>query len=315
MSALVHIRVVVPEHLRAAIVADLTDNESVTNIVVLEAAVVHPAGDLVLFDVARESINHTVAGLEGRGVRKHGSITVVHTHLTLGERVDVLRDAAPGEGHATVVWPEIETIVRADARTSWLYLTYFLTAAVIAAAGIMSDSSILIVGAMVVGPEFAPLAAMSWALERRDWSLFAQAAITGAIGSTLAVAGAALLTLVADAAGWIPQGFDMGDLPLTGFISHPDVFTLIVAVAAAVAGMLALTLERSGTLVGVLVSVTTIPAIAGIGVAAATAEWDDLRGASIQLAINIAALTVVGAVTLAVLRHRTPQAQPTPAVG
>jgi uncharacterized hydrophobic protein (TIGR00271 family) len=308
VSALVHIRVVVPAALRDAVVAALSDNVSVTNIIVLADAVIHPNGDLVLFDVARESINHTVAELESLGVREHGSITVVHTHLSLGQRIDVLRDVAPGEGHATVVWPEIETIVRADARMSWLYLTYFLTAAVIAAAGIMSDSSILIVGAMVVGPEFAPLAAMSWALERRDWSLFAQAALTGAVGSALAVAGAALITLVVEAAGWVPQGFDMGDLPLTGFISHPDVFTLIVAAAAAVAGMLALTLERSGTLVGVLVSVTTIPAIAGIGVAAATAEWDDVRGASLQLAINLAALTVVGAITLAVLRRRTPRA-------
>ena len=305
MSALVHIRVVVPELLRDPILGCLTANASVANIVVFTDAVRQPLGDLVLFDVARESINETVESLERIGVRTMGSITVVHSHLTLGEQVDVLREAAPGEGHATVVWPEIEAIVRADARPSWLYLTYFLVATIIAAAGIMSDSSILIVGAMVVGPEFAPLAAMSWALQRRDWRMLRQAAITGAIGSALAVCGAAALTLIADAAGWIPQDFDMGDLPLTGFISHPDAFTGIVAAAAAVAGILALTLERSGTLVGVLVSVTTIPAIAGIGVAAATAEWDDVRGASLQLSINILALTVVGAITLAVLRRRT----------
>ena len=305
MSSLVHIRVVVPAALRESTFDCLSANPSVTNIVVFADSVRQPTGDLVLFDVARESINATVESLVSIGVRSHGSITVVHTHLTLGERVDLLRENAPGDGHATVVWHEIESIVRADAQPSWLYLTYFLVAAVIAAAGIMSDSSILIVGAMVVGPEFAPLAAMSWALERRDWSLLMRAAMTGAIGSAAAVAGAAMLTVAAEAAGWIPHGFDMGDLPLTGFISHPDEFTVLVAAAAAIAGMLALTLERSGTLVGVLVSITTIPAIAGIGVAAATAEWDDMAGAAGQLAINIVALTLVGALTLAVLRRRT----------
>jgi uncharacterized hydrophobic protein (TIGR00271 family) len=306
MSALVHVRLVVPQPLREEVIAVLYDIDAVTNVVVLADAVVQPCGDLVLFDVARESINHTVAALDAAGVNEHGSITVVHTHLTLGQRIDDLRHAAPGDGHSTVVWPEIETIVHADAQPSATYLTYFVMASLIAAAGIMSDSSILIVGAMVVGPEFAPLAAMSWALERRDWRLFLAAARTGALGSALGLASAAVLTLLAEAAHWIPHGFDMGDLPLTGFISHPDVFTVIVAAAAGVAGMLALTLERSGTLVGVLVSVTTLPAIAGIGVAVATAEWDDVRGAAVQLALNLVTLTVVGALTLAVLRRRTP---------
>ena len=47
--------------------------------------------------------------------------------------------------------------------------------------------------------------------------------------------------------------------------------------------MLSLTSAKSGALIGVLISVTTIPAAANIGVAAALGDWSDWRGAMAQL--------------------------------
>ena len=61
--------------------------------------------------------------------------------------------------------------------------------------------------------------------------------------------------------------------PLTGFISNPDFFSFFVAFVAGVAGILSLTSAKSGALIGVLISVTTIPAAANIGVAAAYGDW------------------------------------------
>ena len=105
MSSLVHIRVVVPASLRESTFGCLAANPSVTNIVVFADSVRQPVGDLVLFDVARESINETVESLVSIGVRSHGSITVVHTHLTLGERVAALppwsTGPPPGGGQTT----------------------------------------------------------------------------------------------------------------------------------------------------------------------------------------------------------------------
>ncbi len=51
--------------------------------------------------------------------------------------------------------------------------------------------------------------------------------------------------------------------------------------------MLSLTNAKSGALIGVLVSVTTIPAASNIGVAAAYGEWDAAVGALQQLLINL----------------------------
>ena len=48
---------------------------------------------------------------------------------------------------------------------------------------------------------------------------------------------------------------------------------------------------------------TTIPAAANIGVAAAYADWEELGGALAQLLINLTCLTVSGIATLGVLRR------------
>ena len=67
--------------------------------------------------------------------------------------------------------------------------------------------------------------------------------------------------------------------------------------------MLSLTTAKSGALVGVLISVTTIPAAANVGVAAAYAEWREVAGAGSQLFINLVALTIAGVGTLLVQRR------------
>ena len=69
---------------------------------------------------------------------------------------------------------------------------------------------------------------------------------------------------------------------------------MYVAVLAGVVGMLSLTTPKSSALVGVLISVTTIPAAANIGVAAAYDDWDDVRGAALQLGVNLAGIFIAG---------------------
>ena len=73
--------------------------------------------------------------------------------------------------------------------------------------------------------------------------------------------------------------------------------------------MLSLTEGRSGAHIGVLVSVTTIPAVGNIGAAAAFGSWDDVGGAAAQLGVNVAGLVVAGVVTLQV-QARTTTARP-----
>ena len=100
-----------------------------------------------------------------------------------------------------------------------------------------------------------------------------------------------------------PVGFVVTAHPLTEFISRPDHFSFIVAFIAGIAGALALTSSKSGALIGVLVSVTTIPAAANVGLACAYGEWHEWRGAMLQLALNLTAIVLAGVLTLFVQRR------------
>ena len=305
MASLVHFRLVVPADQVDVVIHVLLGRTGVTNVAQLAGASLQPVGDVVLFDVAREASNDLLADLQLLGLTTHGSLSVTHSTLSIGLGVDAALEAAPGEADNTVLWAEVETVVERGRRVTPLLQAYFVIAAVIATAGVLTDSSILIVGAMVVGPEYGPIAAMSWNLQRRRWRPLLASSLVGALGSAAVVA-AWLMTLVLKWLDRIPDGFQLGEQINAGFISHPDVYSAIVASVAAAAGVLSLAFAHSSTLVGVLVSVTTIPAIAAIGIGAAVGDWHGAWGAVGQLSVNLGCLVVVGALTFALLRWRTP---------
>ncbi|MBO0744627.1 MAG: DUF389 domain-containing protein, partial [Candidatus Dormibacteraeota bacterium] len=62
------------------------------------------------------------------------------------------------------------------------------------------------------------------------------------------------------------------------------------------------TTARSMSLVGVFISVTTVPAAGNAAVALALANWGEVLGSVEQLALNLSGMIAAGMVTLVVLR-------------
>jgi uncharacterized hydrophobic protein (TIGR00271 family) len=123
-----------------------------------------------------------------------------------------------------------------------------------------------------------------------------------AVGFPLAILAAYLFTLFAQATGLLDADIESSRHALSDFISHPDAFSFIVAALAGAAGVLSLTSAKSGALIGVLISVTTILAAANIGIAAALGDWSDWRGSIAQLAVNLVAIVLAGVGTLEIQR-------------
>jgi uncharacterized hydrophobic protein (TIGR00271 family) len=176
-----------------------------------------------------------------------------------------------------------------------------MIATLIGAVGILLDSPILIVGAMVVGPEFGPIAALCVAIVQRRADLARRSATALLVGFPIAIAVAFAWSLVFRHLGLAEGPSDVH--PFTQFISHPDFFSFFIAYLAGTAGVLSLTSAKSGALIGVLISVTTIPAAANIGVAMAYEDWSEVAGASAQLGVNLVAL-VLGGVARLYVQHR-----------
>jgi uncharacterized hydrophobic protein (TIGR00271 family) len=169
--------------------------------------------------------------------------------------------------------------------------------------GILLDQPILIVGAMVVGPEFGPLAGLSVALVERRGDLARRSLTALGVGFPTGIALACLATAAFRWTGVSPDEFVASEHQFTDFISEPDFFSFFVAFVAGTAGILSLTNAKSGALIGVLISVTTIPAASNIGVAAAYGDWGEAGGAAAQLAINLTSIVLAGVLTLYVQRR------------
>jgi uncharacterized membrane protein len=116
-------------------------------------------------------------------------------------------------------------------------------------------------------------------------------ALVGGFG--LAVAGALILALIIRVAGLEPRAYALGIRPVSNLIDTPNWFSLIVALLAGVVGVVSLTEARSSTLIGVFISVTTIPAASDAGVSLAFGSYSEAWGSVVQLLLNITVLTAV----------------------
>ena len=202
-----------------------------------------------------------------------------------------------GEGGVDgFAWVEILGQARANSRPLARYLALINVAAVIAALGVITSSSILIVGAMAVSPDLLPICATCVGLVRGDREIARRAFVTLTVGLGLVVVTAAILSWFLDVFGFLPAGFDVEQSSLST-LAKTDYSTVLIALAAGVAGMLSFE-TRASTAVGVAISVTTIPASAYLGVALGAGGIEHAMGALVVLAINVALLIVGGTLTL-----------------
>lgn len=300
---MIHLRLIVTQDLTVPVLDHLRKRPGVAHVLHLRGAAVTPPGDLVLCDVSREAANEVVEWLQRQGVHHSGAISVDAASTVVSDAAARADAEAPGEAGDALIWEQIEAQARSDSVATTSFFVLMGIAAVIAGVGILLDSPILIVGAMVVGPEYGPIAAACVAATRFRWRPAAHATATLCSGLLVAAFASFLATLAFRATHLALDQYDLSDRELTAFISQPDGMAAVVAVLAGVVGMLSLTQSRSGALVGVLVSVTTIPAVANVGVAAAYRAWSEVVGAALQLGVNLAALALAGVATLAV-QHR-----------
>ena len=300
---MVHLRIVVPTDRSEKVLDLLEAAPSACNLVYLAGAARKPRGDVVLCDIAREDASVLIEDLKELGVGHDGSISLEQIDSQISVAADRAERAARGAPANAVVWEEVEARTSENTELGGNFLAFMVLACLIASVGIFLGSPILIVGAMVVGPEFGPLAGFCVAIVERRPPAALRSLAALAVGFPLGITAAFLFTLISKATGLLEADFSASVHPLTQFISKPDDFSFIVACFAGAAGMLSLTSAKSGALIGVLISVTTIPAAANVGVAAAVADWSEWRGAMAQLAVNLTAIVLAGVATLYVQRR------------
>ncbi|MER6091792.1 DUF389 domain-containing protein [Streptomyces bluensis] len=295
---MLHLRLITPSDKTDGVVRLVERTVGTTHLVVLPGAARNPAGDVVLCDVAREAGDELIGALRALGLDTTGSIAVENIDLSLSKRAEKAEEEAPGEGADAVLWEHLADATHEESTLSITYVAFITLATMIAACGVVLDNAVLIVGAMAVGPEFGPLAGFSTALVQRHPRLALRSLIALLVGFAVAMAVTVAFSLFMDAVGLFSEAQLRAERPNTGFVYAPDWFSFVVAVLAGIAGTLSLTSAKSGALVGVAISVTTVPAAANAAVALSYGDTAQTWGSTEQLLLNLLGIVLAGTLTL-----------------
>jgi uncharacterized hydrophobic protein (TIGR00271 family) len=300
---MLHLRILVPPDLTPSVRAMLQREPGAVHLSIAPGEAIDPPGDVLEVDIEHASLAAIVSRLEDLGVPDRGAFSfsdVLDARSSAAERAHRETIAVGAE---LIAWDEVAARTREDTTATPAFLVLMVIAGVIAAGGILTDNELLIVGAMIVSPDYGPLAGLCVAIVARLGDRIRSSAMALAIGFGVAALSAAVVAWLARAANQVPASYLAGDRPVTELIAEPNAASLVVALAAGVAGMIALGQAKSGAVVGVLVSVTTIPAAANVGVALALGNVDEAAGALAQLLINLGGLIVAGVGSLLVGRR------------
>src|SRR5215469_6234590 len=305
---MLHVRVVCPADRTARLASLLAEAAGVTNVVQMDGHARRPDGAAISFDVSAAGANHVLAMLRHLGLDGDGAIRVdrVAAELTRagppagpgrtgGFRGAVRREVVP-------VWEMVEAAVHEGEAYALSFYWLLAIAGLIGAVGILTNSQVLIVGAMVVSPEYSAIIAVALGVSKLNGQAVKNGLLALGLGFLGAIAATLLFGLAVRAAGQTPEAFTDGVRPVADLINKPDAFSVVVALLAGMAGVISLTEARAYGVIGVLISVVTIPAAASIGLSIAYTEWREVLGSLLQLLLNVLLLIAVGAGGLRVKR-------------
>ncbi|WP_243788944.1 DUF389 domain-containing protein [Saccharopolyspora gloriosae] len=294
---MLHLRIVSPPERTDQVLAVLREQRGTAHLCLFPQAALEPAGDVIEVDVAREAADDVLAGIGADELAEVGAVQLTDGGTLLSEQGKQAEWSAPGDASDAVVWDDLIARTGEESRLSGTFAAFLSLACLLAAVGVVTDSEVTVVGAMVLGPEFGPLAAIVVGVTRRRWELVRQAVLALVVGFPVAMVLTVGATMLGQALGLLSAG-SLADNEHVAFVYQVGWASLIVSLLAGAAGMLSLTSAKSGALVGVFISVTTVPAAGYAAVAATLGAWDRFFASTAQLAVNLTGIVLAASVVL-----------------
>ncbi|MEU0099681.1 DUF389 domain-containing protein [Streptomyces sp. NPDC006267] len=295
---MIHIRAVSPPDLTDEVVALLSDDPCVLDLIVLRDVARNPDGDSIACDVLTGAANDVLRRLRAVRLDQRGSLVIEPVDMAFSGRAAEGGRRELGPLSRAPVWEQVEARIRAGGRYPPSFYLYLVVAGLIGSVGIVTNSPILIVAAMVVGPEYGAIVSVALGIDRSHPAMVRGGLAALGAGFLLTMAVTFLFALFIRGFGLQSEAFDQGLRPVSHLIDTPNFLSVAVAVLAGIVGIVSLTEARTSALLGVFISVTTIPAAADVAVSTAFTSWSDVRGSAIQLVVNILVLIVVGTAAL-----------------
>lgn len=178
----------------------------------------------------------------------------------------------------------------------WLLL---VLSAVIATAGILSDSTATVIGAMIVAPLAIPIQGVAAAIAFGEGRALLHSGVTLASAIAFVIGLGALLAWV------LPELVPLtSNSQITGRVS-PTIIDLVAASGAGLAGAVAMARRDIGDILpGVAIAISLVPPLAVVGITATASDWSGSLGAFVLFATNMLAIIVVCTILFSAVRAR-----------
>jgi hypothetical protein len=223
-----HVRLVSAPDRTDVLLEALASDPGVSSLVVLPGAAQRPGGDAVQFDVGPGSANSVFRQLKRFTGGHHEAVAVQYVDATLGEAPTpaakhfvVQRDLPP-------VWELVEARIRSGAVYAPSFYILLAIAGLIGAVGILTNSQILIVGAMVVGPEYNAIISVALGIDQRARRPVLRGLLALLVGFAAAMIVTLLFGLVIRWSGHTPRLYEVGVRPVSSLINNPNLFSVVV---------------------------------------------------------------------------------------
>lgn len=168
-------------------------------------------------------------------------------------------------------------------------------ASAIASMGVITDSTAVVIGAMLIAPLMTPLMGMALSLVMGWPRRLGQSALIAFAGIGVAIGIGVLLGLLA------PTVIDTTTNTQILGRASPTMLDLITAIAAGAAGAYGLSRpDVSDALPGVAIAISLVPPLSVVGISYSQGDWESGNGALLLFSTNMLAILVVGGLTFIV---------------
>ncbi|WP_430868592.1 TIGR00341 family protein [Demequina aurantiaca] len=196
--------------------------------------------------------------------------------------VDYMRDAVFFQGPT----------VRSQQTRFWLLL---ILASSIATAGIVSNSTATVIGAMIVAPLMRPIQGTMLATVLGDRRNLINSVLMMVAGATAAVLVGFVLGLI------VLQDVTAATNPQVAARVSPGLIDLFAALATGIVGSIALIRsDISDTLPGVAIAISLVPPLCVVGLTMESGAWGEAFGALLLFVTNVAAILATGSIIMAI---------------
>ena len=265
------------------------------------------AGDdtLVEFPLPAQAVESVLSDLRDAGLDDR-YLVVASAESAVTERFDDLeaRYVEGSEADESIDPDELAATARDMTPNAATYYSMTVLSAVVALAGLLLDSPALVVGSMVIAPQVGSALTAAVGVVLADRGMIRSGLRAQVVGLAVAVAGAAAVGWLVQAASFVPGALDVTTVTQISQRISPGALSLVVGLVAGAAGSLGLATALPVSLVGVMIAAALIPAAAAVGVGIAWGLPVVAAGAALLLASNFAAINVVSPAVLWALGYR-----------